>query len=272
MQAARDPDRPTGVYFKQRTGGTTTMLYRAGSAASALAPEDVPDEAFDGVDLDALDGHHDRARSRPSGTRARRRPASARRWITVLLDPNYRPALWDGLAEAAAALPRADWVLCGLDEGNLLFGTDSPDALATAIGTDVAIRVGERGALVTEDGRLVEVRPPRVEDVVDEVARATASQPASRTACSRAGRPTACANAANVVAAGAARRRRLGDVPAPCGRGRAPLGVSSVFGSGGGRRRAVLEHVVERRAPADRQRAREGGGLTERDDTSTRGG
>ena len=95
MQAARDPDRPTGVYFKQRTGGTTTMLYyRAGSAASALAPEDVPDEAFDGVDLVHLTGIttalgqgprelvHDVAR------RARERG------ITVLLDPNYRPALW----------------------------------------------------------------------------------------------------------------------------------------------------------------------------------
>ena len=91
------------------------------------------------------------------------------RGITVLLDPNYRAALWSSPADAAAALPQADWFLCGLEEGNLLFGTSSPEELAAAIGSNAAIRVGERGALVTDGGRLVEVAPRRLEDVVDEV-------------------------------------------------------------------------------------------------------
>jgi 2-dehydro-3-deoxygluconokinase len=206
VQAARDPDRPTGVYFKQRSGGTTTMLYyRAGSAASALAPEDVPDEALDGVDLVHLTGIttalgqgprelvHDVAR------RARERG------ITVLLDPNYRPALWDTPADAAAALPRADWALCGLDEGNLLFGTDSPGALAAAVGTDVAIRVGERGALVSEDGRLVEVMPSRLEDVVDEVGAGDGFAAGFAYGLLQGWAGARCANAGNVVAAGALR-------------------------------------------------------------------
>lgn len=38
-----------------------------------------------------------------------------------------------------------------------------------AIGSDVAIRIGERGALVTDGRRLVEVAPRGLEDVVDEV-------------------------------------------------------------------------------------------------------
>jgi 2-dehydro-3-deoxygluconokinase len=39
-----DPDRPTGLYFKERgPGGSTPHYYRAGSAASALGPEILDD-------------------------------------------------------------------------------------------------------------------------------------------------------------------------------------------------------------------------------------
>ena len=202
----RDPERPTGVYFKSRAGGRTRMhYYRAGSAATRLGPADIPDEALDGVSLVHLTGIttalgdgprelvHDLAR------RARARG------ITVLLDPNYRAALWASPAEAAAALPPADWVLCGLDEGNLLHGTETPAELTVAIGTNVAIRVGERGALVTDDGELVEVRPGRLEDVVDEVGAGDGFAAGFAYGLLQGWPAARCANAGNVVAAGALR-------------------------------------------------------------------
>jgi 2-dehydro-3-deoxygluconokinase len=130
---------------------------------------DVPDEAFDGVGLVHLTGI---TTALGAGPRELIHSVAARardRGITVLLDPNYRPALWRAPSEAAAALPPADWLLCGLEEGNLLFGTAAADELAAAIGSQAAIRVGEHGALVTEGDRLVEVRPHHVEQVVDEV-------------------------------------------------------------------------------------------------------
>jgi 2-dehydro-3-deoxygluconokinase len=206
VRAVRDAARPTGVYFKSRADGTTQMLYyRAGSAASVLGPADVPDEALDGIDLVHLTGittalgpgprelvHNVAERARAGG-------------VAVTLDPNYRPALWAAPADAAAALPEADWVLCGLEEGNLLFGTDSPEALAEAIGTNVVIRVGERGALVAEGGRLVEVSPTRLEDVVDEVGAGDGFAAGFAYGLLQGWPPARCATAGNVVAAGALR-------------------------------------------------------------------
>jgi 2-dehydro-3-deoxygluconokinase len=206
VRAVRDAERPTGVYFKARAGGRTEMLYyRAGSAASVLAPDDVPDGVLDGVGLVHLTGI---TTALGPGPRALVHDLAARaraRGVTVVVDPNYRPALWESPAAAAEALPQADWVLCGLEEGNLLFGTDSAEALAEAIGTNVAIRVGERGALVSEGGRLVEVAPKGLEDVVDEVGAGDGFAAGFVYGLLQGWPPARCANAGNVVAAGALR-------------------------------------------------------------------
>jgi 2-dehydro-3-deoxygluconokinase len=206
VHATRDPGRPTGAYFKSRVAGRTHMLYyRAGSAASTLAPDDVPDEALDDVDLVHLTGI---TTALGAGPRELVRSVSERaraRGITVVLDPNYRSALWEEPADAAAALPVADWVLCGLEEGNLLFGTDSPEALAAAIGTNVAIRVGERGALVSVGDALIEVVPPQLEEVVDEVGAGDGFAAGFAYGLLQGWPPARCANAGNVVAAGALR-------------------------------------------------------------------
>jgi 2-dehydro-3-deoxygluconokinase len=206
VHVRRDPERPTGVYFKSRVGGRTRMhYYRAGSAASQLSPEDVPDEALDGVSLVHLTGITTALGDGPRELvhyLARRARA---RGIIVLLDPNYRAALWASPAEAAAALPPADWVLLGLEEGNLLYGTGSPAELAAAAGTNVAIRVGERGALVTEGGGLVEVRPSRLADVVDEVGAGDGFAAGFAYGLLHGWSATRCANAGNAVAAGALR-------------------------------------------------------------------
>jgi 2-dehydro-3-deoxygluconokinase len=206
VRVRRDPDRPTGLYFKSRVDGRTEMLYyRAGSAASALAPDDVPEEALDGVDLVHLTGITTALGAGPCDLVHSVARRARDRGITVTLDPNYRAALWDRPADAASALPAADWLLCGLEEGNLLFGTDSADALAEAVGGDVVIRVGERGALVSERGDLVEVAPPRLEDVVDEIGAGDGFAAGFAYGLLQRWPPARCANAGNVVAAGALR-------------------------------------------------------------------
>jgi 2-dehydro-3-deoxygluconokinase len=206
VRAVRDAERPTGVYFKAREDGATRMhYYRAGSAASQLAPADVPDDALEGVELVHMTGITTalgpgaRELVHDLGRRARDRG------ITVLLDPNYRPALWQSPVDAAAALPEADWVLCGLEEGKLLFGAESPEGLAAAIGTNVAIRIGEGGALVTERTELAEVQPPRLEVVVDEIGAGDGFAAGFAYGLLQGWPPARCAHAGNVVAAGALR-------------------------------------------------------------------
>ena len=206
VRAARDPERPTCVYFKSRSGGRTRMhYYRAGSAASRLAPEHVPDEALDGVDLVHLtgittalgDGPHELVHDLARRARGR--------GITVVVDPNYRPALWESPGHAADRLPEADWVLMGHEEGSLLFGTSSPEELAAAVGAKIAIRVGEEGAFVSEGETLVAVRPSRLEEVIDEIGAGDGFAAGFAYGLLNGWPPARCARAGNAVAACALR-------------------------------------------------------------------
>lgn len=127
----RDPERPTGVYFKDSADQRTTVYYyRSGSAAAAMSRSSVDPQALRGVRLLHLSGitpalspacddlvqalvvdrHHDVP--------------------TVSFDVNYRPGLWP-VAEAAPRLRElaeaADVVVVGRDEAQTLWGTTTSD-------------------------------------------------------------------------------------------------------------------------------------------------
>jgi 2-dehydro-3-deoxygluconokinase len=208
----RDPTRPTGVFFKWRGGGRSHVLYyRRGSAASALLPEHVPDEALEGVRLVHLTGIttglSDSARSLVLDLAARARA----RGVTVIFDPNWRPALWQSPAEAAEAqrdvLPNADWYLCGLEEGCLLFGVEDAEELLAAIRAsgsgNAAVRVGARGCVIEQGGEAFEVPPEREATVLDEVGAGDAFAAGFAFGLLQGWSPTDCARAGNAIAAAA---------------------------------------------------------------------
>jgi sugar/nucleoside kinase (ribokinase family) len=210
----RDAAAPTGLFFKWHEAGEPRILYRrAGSAASRLRPDDVPDEALAGVSLVHLTGITMAlsASARETVLSLARRAKDCR--CPVTFDPNYRPALWAGPAEAAArqrdVLPFVDWYLCGEQEGSLLFGTASPVELRAAIreagAGEAAIRLGARGALVWEDGEPVEVPPPRLEDVVDEIGAGDGFAAGFAFGLLRGWPPSRCARAGNLIAGRALR-------------------------------------------------------------------
>jgi 2-dehydro-3-deoxygluconokinase len=191
---ARD-DAPTGLFCKWRSGGRSAVLYRrSGSAASHLRPGDVPDEALEGVRLVHLTGitmaisESARELVLDLARRARERGAC------VLFDPNFRPALPDSPAAAAArqlpVLPYVDWYLCGETEAQLLW----PDG---EIQARSVIRLGGRGALV--DG--LEVAPPRTVAVVDEVGAGDAFAAGFAYGLLQGWAPPDCARTGHVIAA-----------------------------------------------------------------------
>ena len=191
----RRDDARTGLFLKWRGDEERGVeYYRAGSAASRLRPEDVPDEALEGVRLVHLTGitmaisETGRALVVDLARRARERGA------IVLFDPNFRPALPD-TPEAAAdrqreVLPYADWYLTGESEARLLWGDE-------AIPVRTVLRVGARGAVV--DG--VTVPPPREVAVVDEIGAGDAFAAGFAYGLLEGRPPTACAHAGNVLAA-----------------------------------------------------------------------
>jgi 2-dehydro-3-deoxygluconokinase len=195
LRWVRRDDAPTGVFWKWRVDGRTSVGYRrAGSAAARLAIGDVPDEAFDGVRLVHLTGITMAISETACELVLDVARRAKERGALVVFDPNFRPALPDTPEAAAerqrAVLPYVDWYLCGEGEAALLW----PDS---AIPVPCVVRVGERGAIV--DG--VEVPPPRTTSVVDEVGAGDAFAAGFAYGLLNGFAPKGCAHAGNVIAA-----------------------------------------------------------------------
>ena len=213
---ASEPGAPTGLFLKVRSGGRSTVrYYRSGSAASRLAPRDVPDDAFEGVRLVHLTGI---TLALSGGCRqlvvelARR---ARERGALVQFDPNFRPSLWAGPWAALEAhrplLGLVDWYLCGVDEANALFGAGTAGELLdamTAAGIERAVvRVGARGSLVMTPAGVAEVRPPYADeaDVLDDVGAGDAFAAGFAFGLLRGWPPERCARAGHTIAVHALR-------------------------------------------------------------------
>lgn len=121
-----DPGRPTGLLFKDPTPhGTRVSYYRRGSAASAMGPALLNDDALrtatlwhlSGITPALSPGCHDLVRAALTAPPERRRAVS--------FDVNYRPGLWAHspghlLRELADA---SDITFVGLDEARALWGS-----------------------------------------------------------------------------------------------------------------------------------------------------
>ncbi|MFE7751997.1 sugar kinase [Streptomyces sp. NPDC057428] len=136
----RDPDRPTGIYFRTATDRATdtheVAYYRAGSAASAMSPHNVPYEDLlsgrvlhlSGVtaalSADCLDLLTDLTAPRDG------RPL-------VSFDVNHRPGLWRGRQAGPQVLlgiaRRCDLVFVGEDEAEEAWGVSGAEAIRAAL-------------------------------------------------------------------------------------------------------------------------------------------
>ncbi|MFJ5719130.1 sugar kinase [Streptomyces sp. NPDC093149] len=147
----RDPDRPTGIYFRTATDRATDVhevaYYRAGSAASAMSPDNVPYEALPAarvlhlsgitaaLSADCLALLHDLTAPRPG------RPL-------VSFDVNHRPGLWRDAHAASGVLldlaRRCDLVFVGEDEAEEAWQVRGAEAIRAAL-PEPAVLVVKRG-------------------------------------------------------------------------------------------------------------------------------
>lgn len=205
----RDPEAPTGLFFKWRTAGRSQVLYyRSGSAASRLEPSDVPDEAFDDVAVVHLTGITTAlsASAREAVVDVARR--ARERDATIVFDPNWRTALWPSPEDAAAAqnavLPYVDWYLCGDEEGRMLFGTSTPDetlgAIVAAGVQEAVVRARSPGTFLRVHGHPTVVPPPAVAAVVDEIGAGDGFAAGFIFGLLQGWSPAECVRAGNLVA------------------------------------------------------------------------
>ncbi len=204
----RDSKASTGAYVVQHGADGHRFTYlRAGSAASRMAPDDLPADLFEGVRLlhlsaisqaisvGACDACFEAvARARTAG-------------VLVAYDTNLRQALWPlprARAVIAAAVAQADIVLPSLDDARLLTGLDDPEAVAAhylAQGAKlVGLTLGRDGALVATPERSERIAPFAVE-AVDATGAGDAFDGAFLTHYLTHGDPFAAGRFANAAAA-----------------------------------------------------------------------
>jgi 2-dehydro-3-deoxygluconokinase len=172
-----DPSAPTGVFFREwlADGLRRNYYYRAHSAASRLAPEDIPPQAFTGIRLLHLTGITPALSPSCAASVAYAIEQAHRHGALVSFDPNYRPQLWDPETARAVLIPlmaQADMLLMSHEDAQVLLGCDDDKALArgAALGARIVVlRMAERGACALVEGKITSVPAEPVEAVVDPV-------------------------------------------------------------------------------------------------------
>ncbi|MFI6058506.1 sugar kinase [Streptomyces sp. NPDC051286] len=136
----RDSDRPTGIYFRtaadRATGTHEVAYYRAGSAASAMSPANVPyADLFDARILHLTGITAALSADCLSLLRSLTEPRPGRPLISF--DVNHRPHLWRAGDEGPGVLldlaRRADLVFVGEDEAAEAWGLRGADAIRAAL-------------------------------------------------------------------------------------------------------------------------------------------
>lgn len=150
----RDPDRPTGIYFRTATDRSTdaheVAYYRAGSAASAMSPMTLPYAELTGARVLHLSGI---TAALSADCLALMLELTERREGRPLVsfDVNHRPGLWRDASgpEVLLELARgADLVFVGEDEAADAWGLNGGAAIREALPEPgvVVVKHGARGA------------------------------------------------------------------------------------------------------------------------------
>lgn len=169
----RDPERPTGVAFKDRSEAQTKVwYYRSGSAASTMGPDTARLLGSLRTRLIHLSGIT--SALSPSCRAFLSEIISTRaRGTAVSFDVNWRPALWKDDGGPAAMLETAravDIVFVGLDEANDLWGSTRPLEVRWLLPEPefLVVKQGAEGCTVFHGDEQVFV-PALIVDVVEPV-------------------------------------------------------------------------------------------------------
>jgi len=177
LLAEADPQRPTGVFFKdvRPDGLRHVYYYRSGSAAAALGPRDIARVWSARPRVVLVSGL-----TAALGDEPRRAVESARtareHGIALVVDVNLRPQLGrtdDAVRAVRSLLPAADLLIVGTDESTEIFGTRRPaDIVASANSAgcgEVVVKAGADGCWWTDETGNLRHLPSLATRVVDPV-------------------------------------------------------------------------------------------------------
>ncbi len=173
-----DENYPTGLMIKQTSPQNETKVnyYRAGSAASTMTPDIVPEKLFCDIDLFHVSGITPVLSETCKETVFHAVKLAKKHGAKVSFDPNIRLKLWkdtDFRPMMIELMSMADFVLTGKDEGEIIFGTSDEKELCEKIFKSditkyIAIKDGSNGVFVADREKSVHI-PPYPCNCVDTV-------------------------------------------------------------------------------------------------------
>ncbi|MFB9969202.1 sugar kinase [Pseudoroseomonas cervicalis] len=158
---AQREDAPTGIYFVTHGAqGHEFTFYRAGSAASRMAPADMPEDALKATRILHLSGISQAISASACDACFHAMELARAGGAMVSYDTNLRRALWQlprARAVIHASLRMADIAFPSHDDAMALTGLEDPDAIADvylAMVPQVILKLGRQGVMVaTREGR-----------------------------------------------------------------------------------------------------------------------
>lgn len=155
---------PTSLNFKEihEGGAGKTYYYREPSPVTAITPEDITDELFDGIQAVHLTGVYLAINKQHLSVARKVIEIAKRKGILVAFDPNIRLKLWsieDARAAYEAIFPDIDILLTGMDELRMISGKESLEELAGYSERfhikDLVIKDGENGSRLYRAGKWI---------------------------------------------------------------------------------------------------------------------
>lgn len=169
----------TGIQLKSKVlkGDPQAPYYRKGSAASRISPAEMEQVDFTGIDHVHITGIPPALSESCRAATFRLMELAKEQGIFVSFDPNLRPALWEDEETMIRTInqlaAKADLVLPGVEEGNILLGVKQSEEIADtylAMGAgQVIIKQGAEGAYGKTQNESGFVPGYKVEKVVDTV-------------------------------------------------------------------------------------------------------
>lgn len=165
----------TGLYFITYTEkGHEFSYFRAGSAASLMAPADVPEELIAKSKLLHISGISQAISNSACDAVFEAVKLAKKHNVIVTYDPNIRLKLWSverARAIINATVPMCDIFMPSLEDAETLTGMSGAEKIADyyhSLGVStVILKLGKHGVLVSADGHQ-EIIPGFVVDTVDQ--------------------------------------------------------------------------------------------------------
>lgn len=171
--AVLSPDAPTGVYFKERRalGRLRVYYYRAGSAASLMAPEDLDVESLLSASVLHLTGITPALSEGCYDLTKQLMEAARERGVMVSFDANVRHRLFGGREPREVLWPlleRADLLFLSEEEAELLLGGRAPSEVEKAkerLAAETVVVHGRHRAFAVDANGLTDSVPFSADEV-----------------------------------------------------------------------------------------------------------